>query len=170
MRTMPDRICPACGTTKTRLAARKTLSDDFLSALTVYPFRCQLCAQRFRSFLGRRTSNPRRSFERVNVSFPVWFKPRRSSSYAVGEEGVIDNLSIRGCRIRCATPVTAGSCLELEFQHSNSSFPITIDEAVVRSSVDNTIGLRFVQLRRRDELRIRQIVDVWLPETLQPTQ
>ena len=167
---MPERTCPTCGTTKTRLAARKTLSDDLLSALTIYPFRCQLCAQRFRTFLGRRARNPRRSFERVNVSFPVWFKPRLSSSYDMGQEGVIDNLSVRGCRVRCTTPVTAGSRLELEFQHSNSSFPITIDEAVVRSSVDDTIGLRFVQLQRSDELRIRQIVDVWLPETSQPTQ
>jgi hypothetical protein len=86
----------------------------------------------------------------------------------MGQEGVIDNLSIRGCRIRCTTPLTAGSRLEMEFQHSNCSFPITIDEAVVRSSGENTIGLRFVRLQRSDELRIRQIMDLWLPETAQP--
>lgn len=162
--------CPKCRTPKTKLATRKTLADNVLSAFTIYPFRCQLCAKRFRTFLGRRATNPRRSFERVDVSFSVWFKPRRSLSCDVGQEGVIENLSLRGCRIRCATPVTAGSRLELEFQHSNCSFPITIDEAVVRSSADNTIGLRFVQLRRRDEQRIRQIVDLWLPENFQPTR
>ncbi len=160
---MPDRTCPICRTTKTKLAARETFSDALLSTLTIYPFRCQLCAKRFRVFLGHRTRNPRRSFERVDVSFPVWFKPRLSSIHDMGQEGVINNLSLRGCLIRCTTPVTAGSRLELEFQHSNCSFPITIDEAVVRSSVDNTIGLRFVQLQRSDELRIRQIVDRWLP-------
>jgi len=166
---MPDQTCPTCGTTKTRLAAGKTLSDTFLSRFTIYPFRCQLCAKRFRTFLGRRANNPRRSFERVDVSFPVWFRPRRSSSYELGQEGVIDNLSIRGCRIRCTTPVTPGLRLEMEFQHSNSSFPITIDEAVVRSSLDNTIGLRFVRLQRSDELRIRQIMDLWLPDSPQPS-
>ncbi len=167
---MPSRMCPTCGTTKTRLAARKTLSDGLLSTFMIYPHRCQLCAQRFRTFLGRRANSPRRSFERVNVSFPVWFRSRLASPQKMGQEGVIDNLSIRGCRIRCATPVTVGMRLEFEFQHSNCSFPITIDEAVVRSSVDNTIGLRFVQLQRGDELRIRQIVDLWLPETAQSAQ
>ena len=165
---MQVSCCPQCGTPKTKLASRKTLSDNVLSSLTIYPFRCQLCAKRFRTFLGRRAHNPRRSFERVEVSFPVWFRPRRSSSFDMGQEGLIDNLSIRGCRIRCATPVTAGSRLELEFQHSNCSFPITIDEAVVRSSVGNRIGLRFIRLQRSDELRIRQIMDLWLPEITQP--
>ncbi len=132
---MSTLSCPACGASKIRLAARKSLSDVLLGGLTIYPFRCQLCADRFRTFLGRRTPNPRRSFDRVEVSFPVWFKSRRSSpSPGLGHEGVIDNLSIRGCRIR--------------------------------STVDGAIGLRFTKLHRSDERRIRQLVDVWLPELL----
>jgi hypothetical protein len=59
-----------------------------------------------------------------------------------------------------------GSRLELEFQHSDNSFPVTIEEAVVRSIVDGAIGLRFTKLRRSDERRIRQLIDVWLPELL----
>lgn len=164
---MSDLRCPACGGSKVRLAARKSLSDVLLSGLTIYPFRCQLCADRFRTFLGRRTPNPRRSFERVEVSFPVWFKPRRSKyPDETGHEGVIENLSIRGCRIRSATPVAIGSRLELEFRYSEASFPITIDEAVVRSSTVEAIGLRFTRLRRSEERRIRQLIDVWLPELL----
>lgn len=162
-----DLHCPACGASKIRPAARKSLSDVLLSSLTIYPFRCQLCADRFRTFLGHRTPNPRRSFERVEVSFPVWFRPRRSTYLdEMGQEGVIENLSIRGCRIRSATPVAIGSRLELEFQYSSDSFPITIEEAVVRSAVDGAIGLRFTRLRRSDERRIRQLIDVWLPELL----
>jgi hypothetical protein len=84
----------------------------------------------------------------------------------MGHEGVIENLSIRGCRIRSTTPVAIGSRLELEFQHSNDSFPITIEEAVVRSSTDGAIGLRFTRLHRSEERRIRPLIDVWLPELL----
>ncbi len=164
---MPDLRCPTCRARKIRLAARTTLPDAVLSGFTIYPFRCQLCGRRFRIFLGCRTSNPRRSFERIGVSFPVWFRPRQSSvSSVTAAEGTIDNLSIRGCRIRCAAPVTIGSRLELEFQYSDNSFPVTIDEAIVRSSIDGAIGLRFTRLHRDDERRIRHIVDVWLPETL----
>ncbi|MDH4080539.1 MAG: PilZ domain-containing protein [Nitrospira sp.] len=160
--------CPTCHGVKVRLAARKGLSDVLLGGFTIYPFRCQLCAERFRKFLGRRTLNPRRSFDRVEVSFPVWFRiPRTPGSPRVGQEGVIENLSIRGCRIRTTAPVIIGSRLELEFQYSNDSLPITIAEAVVRSSVGNgTIGLRFTRLHRGEERRIRRIIDVWLPELM----
>ena len=164
---MSDLHCPACGGSKIRLAARKSLSDILLSGFTIYPFRCQLCADRFRTFLGRRTPNPRRSFERIEVSFPVWFRPRRSKyPDETGHEGVIDNLSIRGCRIRSTAPIRIGSRLELEFQCSDNSSSITIEEAVVRSIADGTIGLRFTRLHRNDERRIRRIVDVWLSELL----
>jgi hypothetical protein len=160
---MPPYLCPICGTSKTKLAARKTFCDDLLSTLTIYPFRCQLCAKRFRTFLGRREHTPRRSFDRVRVSFPVWFRARDAGPLAMGQEGVIENLSIRGCRIRCGAPLSTGIRLELEFQHSSCSFPITVDEAVVRSSCEDLVGLRFLQLQRGDAQRIRQIVDLWLP-------
>jgi len=164
---MSDLRCPACGASKIRLAHRQSLSDAILSGLTIYPFRCQLCADRFRTFLGRRTPNPRRSFERVDVSFPIWFKPRWSRyPDEMGHEGMMENLSIRGCRIRSTTPVAIGSRLELEFQYSGNSFPVTIEEAVVRSLADGAIGLHFTRLHRNDERRIRQLIDVWLPELL----
>ncbi|TKB59540.1 MAG: PilZ domain-containing protein [Nitrospira sp.] len=159
--------CPACGLRGEQNPSRGNLSDVLLSGLTIYPFRCQLCADRFRTFLGRRTPNPRRSFDRVEVSFPVWFKSRRSSiSSGLGYEGVIDNLSIRGCRIRSTAPMRIGSRLELEFQYSDNSFPVTIEEAVVRSIAGGAIGLRFTKLHRSEERRIRQLIDVWLPELL----
>ncbi len=156
--------CPKCGTVKTRLVPRKTVSDHLLSVLTIYPWRCQLCATRFRTFSGRPTSNQRRSFERVLVEFPVWFKPTVSATQELGQQGVIENLSIRGCRIRSEAPAPTGARLKLEFQPSSFTFPITIDGAVVRSSSKDAIGVRFVRLLREDELRIRQIIDLWLPE------
>lgn len=157
-------VCPSCGTAKTRLAARQSVTDRLFGYVTVYPFRCQLCAERFRRFLGRATESPRRNFDRVPVDFPVWFKPLCASPHALGYEGVIQDLSIRGCRIHCNQPVVPGTRLELEFQHSTSSFPITVDEAVVRSSSHGEVGLRFIQLHRRDERRIRSILDIWMPE------
>jgi hypothetical protein len=165
---LDHRPCPRCGTVKTRLAPRKTLSDSLFGALTIYPFRCQLCAQRFRAFLGRRAKPPRRSFERVSVSFPVWLKRRLAPQHDMGLEGTIEDLSLRGCRIRSHVALAPGTRVELEFQYADTSFPITIDEAVVRSVADEAIGLRFVQLQREDERRLRQIVDLWLPERIEP--
>ena len=159
-------VCPACGTSKIRLAAQQSVADRFFGWATVYPFRCQLCAKRFRSFLGRSTHSPRRNFDRVAVDFPVWVRPLHASSQALGDEGVIRDLSIRGCRIRCQRAVVPGTRVELEFQHSNGSFPITVDEAVVRSSFQGELGLRFIQLGRQDQRRIRSILDLWLPDSV----
>jgi hypothetical protein len=167
-RTISNITCPTCHTAKVRLAARIDLSDALLGGLTIYPFRCQLCADRFRKFLGHCTLNPRRSFDRVEVSFPVWFRPHRiPGSPRLGQEGVIENLSIRGCRIRTTAPAILGSLLELEFQFSQNSLPITVAEAVVRSSAGHgVIGLRFTRLHQGEERRIRHIIDVWLPELM----
>ncbi len=167
-RNTSNITCPTCNSVKVHLAARKGLSDALFGWLTIYPFRCQLCAERFRKFLGHRTLNPRRSFDRVEVSFPVRFRPRRTSgSPRVGQEGVIENLSIRGCRIRTTAPVILGSLLELEFQFSSDSLPIMVAEAVVRSSAGTgAIGVRFTRLHRGEERRIRRIIDVWLPELM----
>lgn len=161
---MGSVLCPFCGTAKTRIAARRSVADRLLGCVRIYPFRCQLCAERFHTFLGCHADCPRRNFERVAVDFPVWFKPLCSSPAELGYEGVILDLSIRGCRIRSAYPVAPGTRLELEFQHSNNSFPITVDEAVVRSSSPGELGLRFVQLHRPDQRRIRGILDLWLSE------
>jgi len=87
---MSDLYCPTCGASKIRLAVRKSLSDILLSGLTIYPFRCQLCADRFRTFLGRRTPNPRCSVEHIEVSFLVWSRSHRSTPVEMGHEGVID--------------------------------------------------------------------------------
>lgn len=161
---MPVMNCPKCGTSKIRLAPRKTVSDRLLSVLTIYPWRCQLCTMRFRTFVGQLARSQRRNYERVGVEFPVWFKSSHSSTQEMGRQGVLDNLSIRGCRIRCDAPVPTGTSIKMEFQPSNCSFPITIDGAMVRSSSRDSIGLRFVRLLREDEVRIRQIIDLWLPE------
>lgn len=161
---MTNQPCPRCGAVKIRPAGRKTVPDRILSALTIYPYRCQLCAARFRLFLGRRQPAPRRSFERISVHFPVWFKSRWAPPQQTGHEGVVENLSLRGCRIRSPMPLVPGARVELEFQYADTSFPITVDEAVVRSVTEQGIGLRFVRLQREDERRLRQIVDVWLPE------
>lgn len=161
---MHDRLCPHCGTVKIRPAPRKTVPDRLYAAFTIYPYRCQLCAARFRLFLGRRQLAPRRSFERVAVRFPVWFKSRWAPPQQTGFEGMVVNLSLRGCRIHSPVPLATGMRLQLEFQYAETSFPITVDEAVVRSVTTEGLGLRFVQLQREDERRLRHIIELWLPD------
>ncbi len=161
---MPAIRCPKCASGKVRLAPCTTSLERLYGTLTIYSFRCQLCAARFRSFVGRRHRPSRRSFERISVAFPVWFKSHPGASCRLGTAGILDNLSLRGCHIRSPIPLARGTRLELEFQYVDSSFPITIDEAVVRTVTQDGIGLRFVQIQREDAIRLGRIMDVWLPD------
>lgn len=72
---MPSCPCPKCGTPKTRLAPRYGVAARLLGALTIYPFRCQLCTHRFTSFLGKLKTNPRRNYERIPVQYPAQVRP-----------------------------------------------------------------------------------------------
>ena len=72
---MPTPTCPQCGTFKVRPAPRRSVSDRVLAFLTVHPFRCQLCARRFRSLIGKRTfpvgTRLRLEFLSSHQSFPI---------------------------------------------------------------------------------------------------
>lgn len=165
---MPTPTCPQCGTFKVRPAPRRSVSDRVLAFLTVHPFRCQLCARRFRSLIGKRTANPGRAYDRLSVKYPVWFQPSALPAERRTFQGMIENLSIRGCRIRSNMAFPVGTRLRLEFLSSHQSFPITIDGAVVRSRRDDVIGLRFVAILHAEERRIGHILNLRLPD-LEPS-
>ncbi|MET0516712.1 MAG: PilZ domain-containing protein [Nitrospiraceae bacterium] len=165
---MPTPKCPRCGTLKVRPAPRRSLSDRAFAFLTVHPFRCQLCARRFRSLIGKRAANPGRAYDRLSVKYPVWFQLSALPTERLTFQGMIENLSIRGCRIRTNKAFPVGTRVRLEFLSSHQSFPITIDGAIVRSRRDNVIGLRFIAILHAEERRIGHILNLRLPD-LEPT-
>ena len=162
---MTARCCPQCRSTKIRLSPSRSIIDRGLNLLTIYFFRCQLCAHRFPAWLRRKVPPARRSYERLPVLYPVWFRPASAAEESRSEEGLLLNLTIRGCRIRAQTDVPLGTCLTLEFQPSPYGLPITVDGAVVRSRQSNIIGLRFVKLSRCEERRIGRVIDLYLQDT-----
>lgn len=106
---------------------------------------------------------PRRSYDRIPVHYPVWFRRGNAPFGKLGEPGTIINLSLRGCHVRSSAQVPRGTVVSLEFQPSPQSFPITIDGAIVRSVTADGIGVRFVKLWRADERRIRRILELRAP-------
>lgn len=161
---MTTRSCPQCRSTKIRLSPSRSLADRCLRFFTIYYLRCQLCAYRFPVWIRRRLLPTRRSYERLAVIYPVWFRLASAPEESPTEEGTLLNLTIRGCRIRTEATLPLGVRLALEFQPSPYGLPITVDGAVVRSSDSGTAGLRFVKLARCEERRIGRVMDLYLKE------
>ena len=161
---MPSCPCPKCGTPKTRLAPRYGVAARLLGALTIYPFRCQLCTHRFTSFLGKLKTNPRRNYERFPVQYPAQVRPINDPSQRVVVEGTLSNLSLRGCRVRTSQRIPMGCHVMLEFHPAEYDDPIMVDGAIVRSRCAEGIGLRFSSFLRSEERSLRRILDLRLPD------
>lgn len=161
---MASQSCPGCRTSKVRPAPHRFQRDRLLAFFRVVPFRCQLCGLRFRTLAWKPIPPTQRNYDRVPVRYPVWFHTSGPSTAGHPFQGLIDDLSIRGCRIRSDRSLPVGTRIQLEFLPSNHTFPITIDGAIVRSRNDDRIGLRFVALLREEERRISHIVNLRLPD------
>lgn len=161
---MRNYSCPKCGTAKTRLAPRHGVTDRLLSTLTIYPLRCQLCAHRFTILLGKLKANPRRNYDRVPVQYPAQVRPVHDPSQHVVVEGMLSNLSLRGCRVLTKQRIPLGCQVMLEFHPTEYDDPIMVDGALVRSRSAEGIGLRFSSFLRSEERRLRRILDLRLPD------
>ncbi|MEK6640936.1 MAG: PilZ domain-containing protein [Nitrospirota bacterium] len=146
------------------MAPRRGLTDHLLGTLTIYPVRCQLCAHRFTTFLGKLKTNPRRNYDRVSVQYPVEVRPIHDPSQRVVVEGILSNLSLRGCRVRTNQRIPMGCQVMLEFHPAEYDDPIMVDGAIVRSRCAEGIGLRFSSLLRSEERRLSRILALRLPD------
>ena len=161
---MHAKNCPKCGTAKTKLAPRRGMTDHLLGTLTIYPVRCQLCAHRFTTFLGKLKTNPRRNYDRVSVQYPVEVRPIHDPSQHVVVEGTLSDLSLRGCRVRTSQRIPMGCQVMLEFHPAEYDDPIMVDGAIVRSRCAEGIGLRFSSLLRSEERRLSRLLALRLPD------
>lgn len=150
--------CSLCQTRLVRLAPQQGILEKLLGFFTIYPIRCQICANRFLAFYGKIRSLPQRNFHRVTVRFPVWFRPARAKNGRAGLEGTLENLTVAGCLITSKVKPPKGSRLGLEFEISEEEAPIEIKEAVVRAHLRRGIGVSFVKLRNQEKKRIGKIV------------
>ena len=151
--------CPRCGKTIVRRRPSQGLGEQLLAGLLIYPFRCQLCAYRYRAFLGRPSFAPRREFVRLPVQYPVSMWEARSADRRAITEGTLIDLSLRGCAINCATPFKTGTMLRLHVHLPVEAAPLAIDGAVVRYCGKDRLGVQFQAIGPAEEARLSQVVE-----------
>ena len=150
--------CPKCKTRMVRLAPQRSFVERLVGFLTIYPNRCQICAHRFLTFHGQRGFVPQRSYKRVPVQYPTWFRSAFYDEPTTGLQGTIVNLSIAGCRVNSSVRMPKGARLRLQFEVSEDQAPVMIEEAEVRSHPGKDIGLSFTKLRGEEKKRLGRLI------------
>ena len=77
----------------------------------------------------------------------------------VAGEGVLQDLSHHGCRMKSDTSLHPGTELELCFFYgSREAEPIRVELATVRWAKDQEFGVKFLRLQSHEEARLRHVI------------
>lgn len=149
--------CPQCHADVARRISRSGPVDRLLNLFSIYSFRCQLCAHRYRQCVvgTDRIALPsdKRQFERL---------PTNLRAIIVGPQGqsddVVTDLSLGGCTLRTTTTFTKGAFLHLNLQPSDREAAIVVEAAMVRSVRSECVGLEFLEFGGGQKERLAQFV------------
>lgn len=149
--------CPHCSRDFVRRVARSALAETLLSFFYIYPFKCQLCGERFRSMQWGvryvRVDEDRREYDRMEMRFPVTF-----SGQGISAEGELLNVSMGGCSFHTAANLTSGMILKMGLQISKDVAPVTVDAVVVRNVRSGAVGVEFLQWQKSERERLQLFI------------
>lgn len=154
---MADLKCPHCYRDFVRRVSRNGIGERLLSLLYVYPFKCQLCGERFRAVQWGvryvRVREDRREYDRMELSFPVSF-----AASGVSGEGEMLSFSMGGCSFSTAAALPVGAILRMQLNITPSIAPVRIDAAVVRSAGPGRAGVEFLRWPEGERERLQLFV------------
>ncbi|MGQ0811022.1 MAG: PilZ domain-containing protein [Nitrospiraceae bacterium] len=154
---MKEPHCPQCGTSFVRVTSQGNRPERLFSLLNFYPFRCQLCTQRFRVFWpvarGATQLFDRRQYRRLTTSCPVTFVTDQST-----RSDLATDISMGGCTLQTNSPLPKGAFVELQLAPSPGEPAIKIETAMVCSVRDKSVGVQFLEFEPVDKHRLSQYV------------
>ncbi|MGH7308206.1 MAG: PilZ domain-containing protein [Candidatus Rokuibacteriota bacterium] len=140
-----------------RRSHRNGVSEQLLSLVYVYPFRCQACGRRFLALRWRRryTRLPeeRREYERLSLSVPVML-----TGEAGAAPGRVTEISIDGCTVETEAPLAEGALVRMTLHATPGQAPIAVEAAVVHGVLPHGGGLHFVRIQPAERDRLGQLV------------
>jgi hypothetical protein len=144
-----DPTCPGCFKEFVKRVNYRGIGERLISLFYVYPFRCQLCGQRFRSRQsGVRyvsITDDRREYDRIAARFPVSI-----SGENIDATGKIIDVSMNGCTLNTAADLSPGTVLTLALHISNNVVPVIVEAALVRNARTNQVGTEFLKFHEND--------------------
>lgn len=149
--------CPNCGTPFVRVTAQSGMMERVLHQLNVFPFRCQLCMNKFRAFhrkAGQSTQAfDRRQYKRLSTSIETQFLADNS----MRSTNRITDISMDGCTLQ-TTGLPQGTFLGLVLKPDQEDEAIRIETAMVCSVRPTSVGVRFLEIPLPDQRRLSHVV------------
>jgi PilZ domain len=149
--------CPNCGTPFVRVTSQSGILERVLHQLNVFPFRCQLCMNKFRAFhrgAGQSTQAfDRRQYKRLPTSIEAQFL----ADNCLHSTNRITDISMDGCTLQ-TTGLPRGTFLGLVLKPDQEDEAIRIETAMVCSVRPTSVGLRFLEIPLPDQRRLSQVV------------
>jgi hypothetical protein len=108
--------------------------------------------------------------QRKDARFPVGFRSSFSSANSMSGDGTLNELSLRGCRVRSLVEVNPGTVLQLRVHVSDHESPIVVSHAIVRWYRDGSFGCEFVNLGAEEWARLRAVTTELEKEPYQKAQ
>ena len=96
----------------------------------------------------------KRKHPRYKIQFRTHFSLK---SPMVAGEGILEDVSLKGCRLTTETQLTPGAEVEMCIFTLEDPNPIVIDSATVQWGSSKVFGLAFKQLRLTAQRRLAQL-------------
>ena len=156
---MKNLHCPSCGTPYVRLTHAEGKIGRVLNQCKIFPFRCQLCTNRFRTFWagspnGGATHADRRQYKRLPASFHADFVKDK----ALQAHNRVTDISMGGCTVETASILPQGTFLELKIRPVSDQPMITVETARVCSMRPEGMGIQFLEFQPEDKRRLGRVV------------
>ena len=166
---MRELHCPICGTPFVRLTYQEGRVERLLSRVNLFPFRCQLCTNRFRAFYSGARLNTqafdRRQYARLRASIEA----RVFDHKPLPLTNQITDISMDGCALQ-TTGFSKGAFIELVLKPTVEEETIRIETAMVCSVRPTSMGIRFLEVPPEHHRRLGQLVlGLLVSQGLEPT-
>jgi c-di-GMP-binding flagellar brake protein YcgR len=149
--------CPICGTPFVRVTYQEGRVEHLLSRVNVFPFRCQMCTNRFRAFYSGARHNTqafdRRQYTRLRASIEAQVFNRKQLPLT----NQITDISMDGCTLQ-TTGFPEGAFIELVLKPTVEEETIRIETAMVCSVRPSSMGIRFLEVPPEHHRRLAQVV------------
>ena len=149
--------CPICGTPFVRVTYQEGRVERLLSRVNVFPFRCQMCTNRFRGFYSGARHNTqafdRRQYTRLRASIEAQVFDHKQLALT----NQITDISMDGCALQ-TTGFSEGAFIELVLKPTVKEEMIHIETAMVCSVHPLSMGIRFLEIPPEHYRRLAQVV------------